>query len=106
MGERYSKSQSQPICCKSALSVFLITSDGVDYSGRSSVISIPANTTRVRYPISTIQDTFVEQNDYFKATLSHPITGPAVLGFPTMAFIEITEDDGRLTHNLLLLFIK
>ena len=72
-----------------------MTLDGVDYTGKSSVVSFPAGETRAVCPIDTTQDTFVERNEYFKATLSHPLTGPVDFGTPTMAFLKITEDDGK-----------
>ena len=78
----------------------LITSDGVDYTGKSSVVSFPAGETSRSCPIGTIPDTFVERNDYFKANLSHPLNGPVVLGTPTMAFVNIIDDDGKLTHHV------
>ena len=80
----------------------LLTSDGVDYFGKSSVVSFPAGETRRSCPIATIQDTLVERNDYFKANLSHPLNGSVVFGTPKIAFVSITEDDGKLTHNMLL----
>ena len=78
------------------------TSDGVDYTGKSSVVSFPAGETRRSCPIDTINDTFVERNEYFKANLSQPLNGPVDLGTPTMAFVHITDDDGKLTHNMFL----
>ena len=80
----------------------LITADGVDYDGKSSVVSFQPGETRKSCPIATISDTFFERNEYFKANLSHPVNGPVVFGTPTTAFVHITDDDGRLTHNMLL----
>ena len=74
--------------------------DGVDYTGKSSVVSFPAGETRRSFPIVTIHDTFVERNDYFKANLSHPLNGPVVFGTPTIAFVNIIDDDGKLAHHV------
>ena len=70
--------------------------DGVDYTGKSSVVSFPAGETRAVCPIDTTQDFLAEHTDYFKATLSRPLNGPVDFGTPTMAFVRITDDDGKL----------
>ena len=80
----------------------LLTSDGVDYFGKSSVVSFPAGETQRPCPIATIHDTLVERNDYFKANISHPLNGSVVFGTPNIAFVNIIEDDGKLTHNKIL----
>ena len=80
----------------------LITSDGVDYTGKSSVVSFLPGETRKTCTIATISDTLFERNEYFTANLSQPLNGPVVLGTPTMAFVHITDDDGKPTHNMFL----
>ena len=70
----------------------------MDYIGRSSVISIIAGQTVVTYPVDTLPDNFLEDDEYFKATLSLPTTGPVVLGPSRMAFVTITDGNGKLSH--------
>ena len=58
---------------------------------------IPAGTTKVTVPVATLNDNFKEDDEFFKATLSLPGAPEAVVvGSPNMAFVTITDDDGKL----------
>ena len=62
-------------------------------------MSIPAKTMKVKIPMSTLSDSFVEDDEYFKATLSLslPVIPEAVVvGSPEVAFVTITDTTRKL----------
>ena len=64
---------------------------------------IPAGTVKVTVPVTTLTDNLVEDDEYFKATLSLPGAPEAVeVGSPNMSFVTITDETRTLG---LLLFL-
>ena len=58
---------------------------------------IPAGTVKVTVPVTTLTDNFVENDEYFKATLSLLGAPEAVeVGSPDMAFVTITDETRML----------
>ena len=72
-------------------------SAGTDYTGGSFNVVIPASTTKVTVPVATLDDNLLEDDEFFKATLTIP-DAPAdvVVGSPNMAFVNITDGDCKL----------
>ena len=58
---------------------------------------IPAGTMKVTVSVTTLTDYFVEDDEYFKATLSLPGAPDAVVaGSPNMAFVTVTDETRML----------
>ena len=58
---------------------------------------IPAGTVKVTLNVTTLTDNFVEDDEYFKATLSLPGAPEAVVvQSPNMAFVTITDETRML----------
>ena len=71
--------------------------DPDDYTGGSFTVLIPAGTVKVTVSVATLNDNFVEDDEYFKATLSLPGSPEAVeVGSPDMAFVTITDETRML----------
>ena len=70
--------------------------DSTDYMRGSFDKLIPAGTVKVTHSVITLRDNFVEEDEYFKATLSLP-GGPedmVLLGSQDVAFVTITDSTG------------
>ena len=81
------------LCCTAFLFVLPFSSDGTDYTGGSVDVVIPAGTTMVTVPVATLDDNFVEDDEFFKATLTIPgAPEDVVIGSTNMAFVTITDE--------------
>ena len=71
-----------------------------DYIGGSFGVSIPGGTTKATLSVSTLRDSIVEPDEYFKATLTLPgaPVGCAV-GTPDVAFITIQDNTCKLQSS-------
>ena len=68
-----------------------------DYTGSSFGASIPAGSVKVTLNVTTLRDNFVEDDEYFKATLSLPgAPEDVVVGSPEVAFVTITDETRML----------
>ena len=73
--------------------VFLFYPDPDDYTGGTFIVLIPAGTVKSTLTVSTVQDNTVEDDEYFRATLSLPGAPEAmVVGSPDMAFVTIADN--------------
>ena len=71
--------------------------DPDDYTGGSFTVLIPAGTVMVTVAVTTLADILVEDDEYFKATLSLPGAPEAVVfGYPNMAFVTVTDETRML----------
>ena len=71
--------------------------DPDDYTGGSFRMLIPAGLVKMTLNVSTLTDNFVEDEEYFRATLSLPSAPEAVVvGSPNMAFVTITDETRML----------
>ena len=76
--------------------------DPDDYTGGSFTVLIPAGTMKETLSVNTVADNLVEGDEFFKATLSLPGAPEAVeVGTPNMAFVNITDDDGKFWSTTL-----
>ena len=65
--------------------------------GGSFDVVIPAGLVKVSLPVRTNADNIVEEDEYFKATLSLPgAPVGAVVGTPDTAYVTITDTTGML----------
>ena len=65
--------------------------------GGSFDVVIPAGLVKVTLPVRTNEDDIVEEDEYFKATLSLPGAPEGVLvGTPDTAYVTITDTTGML----------
>ena len=77
--------------------VYSTHADPDDYIGGSFIVSIPAGTVKATLNVTTLADNFVEDDEYFKATLSLPSAPEAVVvSSPNMAFVIITDETRML----------
>ena len=73
----------------------LFVPDPDDYTGGSFDVLIPAGTVKVTVTVTTLSDNFVEDDEYFKATLSLLDAPEAVVvGSSDVAFVTVTDDTG------------
>ena len=71
--------------------------DPDDYTGSSFGVSIPAGAVKVTLNVTTLTDNFVEDDEYFMATLSLPAAPEAVVvGSLNMAFVTIADETRML----------
>ena len=69
------------------------SSAGADYIGGSLNVVIPAGTTKVTVPVATVDDNPLEDDEFFKATLTIPSAPEdVVIGSANMAFVTITDE--------------
>ena len=65
--------------------------------GGSFDVVIPAGSVKVTLPVRTNADNIVEEDEYFKATLSLPgAPVGAVVGTPDTAYVTITDATSML----------
>ena len=65
--------------------------------GGSFDVVIPAGSVKVTLPVTTNENNTLEDNEYFKATLSLPGAPEGVLvGTPDTAYVTINDTDGTL----------
>ena len=73
------------------------SSADADYTGGSFNVVIPAGTIKVTVPVATLDDNLLEDDEFFKATLTIPgAPADVVVGSPNMAFVNITDGDCKL----------
>ena len=73
--------------------VLPFSSAGADYTGGSFNVVIPAGTTKVTVPVATLDDNPLEDDEFFKTTLTIPSAPKdVVIGFTNMAFVTITDE--------------
>ena len=54
---------------------------------------IPAGLVKETFPVASLRDNFVEDDEYFKATLSLPgAPADVVIGYPDVTFVHITDN--------------
>ena len=63
-----------------------------DYAGVSLNVSIPAGSIKVTLPLTTLKDSTVEADEYFKAALTLPgAPVGCIVGTPDTAYITVTD---------------
>ena len=72
---------------------FLFYPDAYDYTGGSFNVLIRAGLVKETLPVASLRDNFVEDDEYFKATLSLP-DAPAdvAIGFPDVTFVHVIDN--------------
>ena len=71
--------------------------DRDDYVSGSFNVSLQTGKVKVTLSMTTLTSKFVEDDEYFKATLSLPvIPGAVVVGSPEVAFVTITDTTRKL----------
>ena len=71
--------------------------DPDDYMGGSFNVSLQTGKVKVTLTVTTLTSKFVEDDEYFKATLSLPGAPEAVVaGSPEVAFVTITDTTRKL----------
>ena len=72
---------------------FLFYPDPDDYTGGSLNMLIRAGLVKETLPVATLRDNFVEDDEYFKGTLSLPgAPADVAIGFPDVTFVHVTDN--------------
>ena len=74
-----------------------------DYIGGSFDVSVPAGAVEVTLPVTTLVDNLVENNEYFKATLSLP-DGPGYVVVGSLYVVFVTINDTKRTYVDMIIF--
>ncbi|MXY90939.1 MAG: hypothetical protein F4Y89_10445 [Gammaproteobacteria bacterium] len=77
-----------------SLTAITATGNGVDFDNSAKQVSIPSGTTEKTFDVTTVQDSLVEQDETFRATiLSFNLPAGVARGTPHTSDVTILDDD-------------